>query len=502
MDTNILSLTYIDHQLSFLFEEKESSNTGSKILEKNDKMYMFKFIGTSIDEYYIRGITSKIIEIFQYGIIININNINYICTTYLPNGENCKIFYNDNEIIFTECFKQYLFNINIYKVDNIFNMKHFHIKNCIGNIKPTKNNTNAYIQTSTELIKIPLIKLNYELNDAKHPSLPKIIVLSIKIDDTIGLKSNYINIIHPGNTIYRIFNNKLILLGIVSHLINNDTEIEIIIIPSYTLIQTIKLIKNNKLNNIWNKIEDGKIISNYNNFNYKKIMIGDTITKLNNNDVINGEINIKSLNINVPIQTYIWYNQYENKQSKFFITIERTINICRIDQTNQYISLTVEYPYKDIDTIMPLYFNHNIETFSNKIKHPKEFNEYDVTYQNLSFELIDYLTENDIYIKNNFINIIFNDPFNHKINSVIITNINFMKSNYDFLINIINNKQQTSFNIDLLQMSYVNKKYNYDTLTKLNSIYNKFKNKSNTYNINLNIINDNKKIFENMNIIF
>lgn len=472
----------------------------------NNQSLLFKFVGPSIEEYYINGASHTIVEMFQYGIIINTNNINYICTTYFPNcntsdisDNNYKIFYNDIEISYDECYKQYMFNLIIFKINIIPNVYYYTINNYNGNVIYRKKNC-GFIQTNKQLIEIPLSKFEYKLTDAKHPKLPKLLMLTIKFNTICSATNesgmtNYLDIINPGNAVYKILNDNIVLLGIVSHidLQEEDDYFEIIIIPTYTIIKMIKYIKENTLNNIWYNIQDGIIIEKYNNNNFQQLMIGDIINKINEKYVKNGLINIPILNYNVPLQTYIWYNQYVNKHLDFKIQIDRNS-----------VMINVIYPYKDINTIMPIYFSHNNDSLINEIKY---FNNYKITLQNMSFELIDYLTENDILISNKFMDIIFENPFNHKINNVIITNIMLEEDNVKengidikipFLIGIANGLLRTPIQIDILQIIPLESQNYYQTIIDMRSMYHKLKTRSSINNLKIKIINNDIDIYNNI----
>jgi hypothetical protein len=345
-----------------------------------------------LNEHYLNIMSDNKEENYIFGTMYVNKGNTYFITTYIPNYIENKtiIFDEDNkEIICLEYFSNFLFNLSIFLIRKEIVNKPF--KNFAYKLN-NNDNQFCFINTLDKPIEIELSKLKYNLIDGKHPKLFKICIISIDID------IKHIENIFIGASVY---SKQKKLYGIVSHIEQNDDKYYIIVIPSYTINKFLTNIKNNVLCNIWLDIDDkGCITKIYDNDIIDKLDINDKISKINNKKVDGSLIYDETINLDIPVQTYLWYNQYNNKKEIFKIEVERKNK-----------KIVVDYEYKSIDNIMMIDFNHN--------------------KKKLSFELIDYLVDNDIYIQNSYMEQVFREPFNKKINSSISTFVFDDKDIYD-----------------------------------------------------------------------
>ena len=376
-----------------------------------------KFINMNkLNEHYLNIMSDNKEENYIFGTMyVDINKGNtYFITTYIPNYIENKttIFDNNNQqIICLEYFSNFLFNLSIFLIreketpNKPFKKFAYKLNN--------NDNQFCFINTLDKPIEIESSKLKYDLIDAKHPKLFKICIISIDID------IKHIENIYIGASVYSKQKN---LYGIVSHIEQNDDKCNIIVIPSYTINNILKNIKNNVLCNIWLDIDEkGCITKIYDNDIIDKLNINDKISKINNKKVDGSLIYDETINLNIPIQTYLWYDQYNKKKEIFKIEVERKNK-----------KIFVDYEYKSIDEIMMIDFNHNKDR------------------TNLSFELIDYLVDNDIYIKNSYMEQVFREPFNKKINNSISLSFLIKNDKYDLNSLLISESKDVTF-IDLVE---------------------------------------------------
>jgi hypothetical protein len=443
----------------------------------------FRIKINSPSNYYLND-KSADIEKYINGVIINMNNINYIITSYLPTM-HIDIYYDDILLTISEIYNNFLFDMTVIelKKDDVNNNKfveQYKSSSVFYKLKSTcyklnGKNSRPFILTNNGSIDIPWELIKYDFY-TKVDFLPEQLIISIYIN------RSKVNGLMIGNELIKKYNNYKYLLGIVTNIEQTDdiSIVKINIIPSYVINLFLKAtnenkikIKQNNIGNLWLDINDDCVITKtYNNDFFKNVNIseGSKIIKIDNRNVYNGKVYLSTIKLNVPIKTYIWYYQFE-KNNKFI----------KINTINDTIQKTSKLFLHKIDNILTVDFYHK------QIYYNKQIDDKYINIQKMSFELIDYLTSKNIYIENKLVYYLFEKPFNGKINSNIISDHNLFE---DYtLFNSINKpddkKQPSMYEFEFYQN---NKKCNIDKLNKINkkNIINK--------SLTIKIINDDDEI--------
>jgi len=275
----------------------------------------------------------------KYGVIINVKNINYLITNYISNID--KIFIKNEEVSFTGYTKQFLFDITIIKLNNLIIGNKTKFINKINNIK------SITIESNEIELDIDIKYIKYELVDAIHPILPKLLNITCNYKLNEDIRSR----LYRGNIVYS--NNKFI--GIIGQI----EEDKINIIPSYIILSQLDKPSNN-IKNIWNNIDKEGYIYNdkFNNFED-----GDQIVKLNNTVVSNGNILIKELNYILPIQTYIYYNFPNKNIIKKVIVNRKSVDVnitCKMYNIDEIFFFPFHqiYEYDQRENLLDISFEH------------------------------------------------------------------------------------------------------------------------------------------------
>jgi hypothetical protein len=413
-------------------------------------------------------------------------------TTYIHDNRP-KIHYNNVLIDYHAIFSGYLFNLTAINIMNnkiqnttVYNLSHFNYN--IHSIK-----TNYYVSINKEDTNkcINLNNLEYDTIDAIHSKLPKILIISAYLENDL-----HADIICPGNIVESSINcQNSKFIGIVSHIeLDDQNKYKIIIIPSYVIAQYLLNIQNKNVTNIWCDINENNVVTKVYKNSKSNIKVGDIINKVNDQLVIKGLVYIKKLNIYVPLQTYLWYHQYDKKYKYIYY-----LNI-----TRNCIKSNISYDYITINDILAINFNHNVSFTEYYFK--QKSNLYKIKLQNISYELIDYLVDKNIVIGNDYIDTIFENPFDVKIDSIIITEIinkneesNLCKNEFDNynLLSILMIDQLELIKLNLYQFKSSNSK----NIIDFKNLYNKIKKRFEIETIKFKIINDSNEIYNNLNII-
>lgn len=356
---------------------------------------IYKFTANDPNYYYL-NVGSEKKEYFLNGIIININNINYIVTTYLPTNE-ISISYNDVIFDVKNSYSNLLFNLSAFEItdQNISNLNVYGHKNVCLKLN---FNDKTSIKVLNENLDVDITnQLSYDLYN-KYDFLPPTILIKSHVNNHEGIDS--------GCAVVKYYNNKSQLIGIISHLeIGVDDDYILYIIPCYTIIKFIKhMLTTNKLTNLWLDIDENNTVINIKSKHkcYSVVQIGDIINKIDTQDVINGKIHIKDINYNVPFSTYLWYNQHVKKANKFQALFNQK-DIIFID-------------YKLVNDVLTTSFIHD------KLYLTLITSECRINIQTLSYELLNYMIDRDVYIDNEITYDMFESPFGDKIPNIIITN--------------------------------------------------------------------------------
>jgi hypothetical protein len=366
---------------------------------KNMSDVIYKLNIQSPNQYYLNNQLENT-DIFINGVIINIANVNYIVTTYLPTDEVC-INCDDINFNINKIYRNFLLNLSIFELSdknitgiNVYGNNNFYLKLDFNNKKCIK------ILNETCNVDISSCELTYELFN-QFDFLPSTLLIKINVDDCTG--------IDKGCAVVKFNNKRNQLLGVVSHIETDYTDKYVVyIIPLYVILRSIKNINNCKLTNLWLNIDENNMVTNINTTykSYSAINVGDTIDKINNEDVKNGKIYAKEINMYLPVQTYLWYNQCTKKSTKFNVLI------------NQKNSQSIDC--KTIDDVLAINFDHD-RVYSNYAIEING-NAYNIEVQGLSYELLDFMISKDIYIDNNMTYMMFEQPYGKKIKNLIVTN--------------------------------------------------------------------------------
>jgi len=356
--------------------------------------------------HYYLDYEHESVEVFLNGVIINICNINYIVTTYLPTNE-IKISVHDVNYDIEGIYSNFLFNLSIFRLNdkNIINNNVYVNRNFCMKLN-NKNTNKILILNETNDVDISTCELKYELYK-KFEFIPDILMIKTYVEDHDGIDS--------GCAVIRTHKKHTQLLGIVSHIeyLDEENRYSVYIIPSYAILKCIKNFDVDKLSNLWLDINENNIVTNLNSTYkcYSSINVGDTINKINNCDVINGKIHVKTINMDLPVGTYLWYNQNIKK-----------INVFNVLLNDKDI---IEIEYKTLDDVLTVNFQHN--------KLHSEYNidingtTYFINIQCLSYELIDYMITKDVYIENEITYNMFENPYGSKIKNLLISNHNIFR---------------------------------------------------------------------------
>lgn len=439
----------------------------------------FRIKINSPSNYYLND-KSVDVEKFINGVIINMENINYIITSYLPTV-HVNIYYENIPLAVNEMYNNFLFNITVIELvnDDINNSEflgRYKLSSVVYKLKSVcyklnKKNNNPLFLTKNGPINISWDQINYDFY-SKIDFLPEQLIISVCIS------KNKVNGLMIGNELIKIYNTYKYLLGIVSEIeLIDDNNVKIRILPSYVINLFLKAIKNNtikikqnNIGNLWLNINDDGIITDiYSNKLLKNknfnICEGNKIIKVNNHNVLNGKIYVSLLGLNVPIKTYMWYFQLEKKNNDFI-----NINIINYNKT-------IKLYLHNLNNVLTVDFYHE------HMFYDKTINDKYVNIQKMSFELIDYLASNNIYIENKLVYYLFEKPFNEKINNMIVSNHNLFED-YTLLDSLIRYTEDKQLNIYEIQMFYNNKNIN------INDLYKFDKKRSLNKPIIMKIIND------------
>lgn len=412
------------------------------------------------------------IDVFLNGIIINICNINYIVTTYLPTND-IKISSNDINFNVSGLYSNFLFNLSIFKIDdkiitnNVYGNRNF----CLKLNKSNKNN-NMFILNETKDVNITSCELKYELYQ-KFDFIPETLIIKTYVEDHTGIDS--------GCAVIKIDKKNTHLIGIVSHIeFDSETDKYIIyIIPCYTIIKAIKNFNYDKLSNLWLDINENNVVTNIKSTYkcYSSINVGDTINKIDNCDIINGKIHVKTINMNIPVSTYLWYNQHIKKANTFSVLINDK-NILEIE-------------YKTVDDILTVNFQHNKSHYEYNIDINKT--NYFINLQCLSYELMDYMISKDVYIDNETVFNMFENPYRSKIKNLLVTNHNIFRE--VTIVEALNENSNTNdtlpIKLKLLDLVVDVENTNINQLWQFNYFLMEYKKKYHKNEVNIKLINEN-----------
>lgn len=240
-------------------------------------------------------------------------------------------------------------------------------------------------------------------------------------------------------------------------------DVNIDLLPSINIFRVIKeFTRTNMYNGICDfcyKIEDNKIINNY-NIKKNKLLKDDVIESINNNIVRDGYIYYSKIDYKIPLRTYFMMEYYNDQQVNIIVSRNN-----RKKKVNQKTFSVNDY-YK-----IPL-----------SCKNTKYFVYDDMVFIQITEDIIEYYSEKGFRIIGPFLDS-FETIFNHKKNKSIIILIDLLSKN---------NKLIDKIDSPLFTRSYKNKnsliKYT-PTLKKLNGKY-------------IKDLNDLKKKIKNKNNLF
>ena len=276
---------------------------------------------------WIDNIDDNIIIEYQIGIALN----KYIITPffiYVPYADCSLLDIESGNEIKLELYKYcYFRRIAIYNIDE--RVKYMNIENYNYDLSKLEN---CYVNIFDNNIFID--RIDIEFTNIKDDHIYPFIWLKGFIND---LNDDIISSLVPGMPVYNINN---LFVGIIYNIIDDY----IYIIPYINIEKTI--LENSLLNIFIDLIDDEKnIISNIHG---KKTLfeIGDEILSINN-DVLNSNKKIYDNNfkIDLPFNTYIWYNRVE---SILIVRNNKIISISVIlENLEKRLSLKIEKNTKE-----------------------------------------------------------------------------------------------------------------------------------------------------------
>lgn len=416
-------------------------------------------LSNTVDQYYFNHCDNTDNTILRYGIIININNIDYFITTYIPNHNNT---ISISDLKFISSYSNYFYGLTAYAInhydENIFKFLKTDFQYKINNYD------DFYIiigENKEEHIAISYDKIKY-VYDNNINIMNK---LQLTIELSYDKEQNNLAKIYPGNP---IINSELKLIGIIESLSMIDINSYVVnIIPSYIIMNWLKGRMKSTVYNLWININEDNIIKNT-YLQYTNLNINDHIISVNKKQIYkNNLVKDAKLGFEIPLYLYLYYNVYDNIN----IMIQRAKEILFIKETAYSINNITMIPYENI--------NHHIILSDDDI------------IQTMSYEVVKYLIKNKIYINSKIINDFYENPFNYPkksttycISKIYITKLLLAEKPciYELkFINKINNIEIiTSYDIELLINS---KKNHVKIMNKLNK----------QSNINMTFVFDNEK---------
>jgi hypothetical protein len=244
--------------------------------------------------------------------------------------------------------------------------------------------------------------IDTNLSQLDNISIKQIDKSIIKLSDINIVFENLMNDnIYPFVWLKSTINDDNIILG--SPIYANDKFIGIIynivdnVINIICNINIIMNLSNNKLSNIYFDIDQSIITKIYSN-KYNNLNIGDSIYKIDDICINDDQILYTKLDIDIPINTYIWYESIYSNIFKFTIKRDdRILNLnIKTEQLENKLSVTINNnsEYKIINNII---------------------------FTKINLLMIEWLTKNNIIFKNYLYLLYLINPFyKNKDNYIII----------------------------------------------------------------------------------
>lgn len=380
-------------------------------------------VSCSIDEYYTSSEINTEETILNYGVIITTENGNYYVTTFIPNYIKITSYkFNGNKYKIDKIHANYYHNLTAILLETqCVDIKSFDINLDIQFI--IKND--IYVMMSgviEDAVTLPKSMVNYTYNFNVTKNKCNIVD---KMKLIINLNGSSIDIdltsIYPGNAICDESNLKL--LGIIESVEYVNEEYVINVVPMYVIGNWLKTDMSSSTYNMYVELDDNNSITNIYD-SISDLHIEDVILSINEIPVNTfGMMTDNKLMLDISMMMYIYYN-YGARDVLQLLCL----------RNDEIINITCKL--SSLDNVMQMPYNN--------VQYCCEINNYKI--KTLSIEMLNYLMEKNIYLKNKQINGFYDAPFNtiHDISFAYITNdislqhvhsqINQIKYNFTDLI--------------------------------------------------------------------